>query len=113
VELVLDTPVAADPGGQFGWLRVLSGQGADRVDSLGVPPGLLTRRRVDPAGPVDNLDGLGGVREAEPAGHRDCLEDTFLDPSVGAAIRGVPGGNVLPRQGLQPLVQGGLIPSGA
>jgi site-specific recombinase XerD len=63
VQAVLDGPVAAQDVGEFGGVGLDRGQGGDRVDGLGRPLHLRLRAAGRPAA-SDDLDGLGGVREA-------------------------------------------------
>ena len=111
VEPVLDVPVVADPGGQFGRCGLLCGQCADGVDGLGAPPEVLTCAPlgVDRSALADDLDGLGGVWEAESGGHGDGFQGAFLDPPVAAGAAGVAGRDVLPRQRFEPVVLALLI----
>jgi hypothetical protein len=92
VQAHLDGPVALDPGGQFGGVCLLGGQGADRVGGLAAltafAVGLLLVR-VDRAGGAGDLDGLRGVREPEPGRDGDDPEGALLDLSVATAGGGV------------------------
>lgn len=45
---------------------------------------------VDRVGGAGDLDGLGGVREAESGRDGDGLQGALFDPSVAAARGGVP-----------------------
>src|SRR5262249_24587808 len=94
VQLVLDLPVAADPGGELAGPGLLGGQAGDHVAGLGTPPAA-----AGPAGAAGDLDGLGGVREREPGGDGDSLDDPFLDPAVAAPVGHVADRYVLPGQG--------------
>jgi len=61
------------------------------------------------AGLTDHLDGLDGVREHQPGGGRDDLDDPLLDPAVAAAILHVAQGDLLPGQAGELGVQAGLV----
>ena len=106
VELVLDVPVAADPGGRVSGLGLFGGQGADGVDDLAAPAALTVDRRAD----AGALDGLGGVREPEPGRDGDRLDGAVLDPAVAVAGVDVADRDVLPGQRFSVACRVGWLP---
>src|SRR4029079_19694224 len=78
VQPVLDLPVPADPGGEFGGAGLVVRQVGGRVNGLGAPPALLPGPGVDRAGLANDLDGLDGVRELDPGCDGDDLEGADL-----------------------------------
>lgn len=83
VQAVLDRPVTADDGREFGRAGLGSGQRRDRVDGLTGP--FLLPCQLAAAG---DLDGLGGVRERQPGGHGGDFEGSAPGPArPGPAAR--------------------------
>jgi len=76
VQAVFYGPVAADPGCEVGCGDLFGGQAGDRVHRFGGP-----FRAVQPPGFAGDLNGLAGVREHDPSGHRDAA---LLDTAVRA-----------------------------
>jgi hypothetical protein len=83
----------------------VGGQAGDGVAGLGRP----RRGLVQWPAAAPDLDGLGGVGEGDPGGHRGGVEGAPLGPAM-AFLPGVEGGPDLPPgQALQLRVQAGLV----
>ena len=62
-------------------------QRGDRIAGIGAPPAAGTG--------TGDLDGPGCVPDCDPGGHRDGLDDAFLDPAAVAAVLHVASKKVL------------------
>jgi hypothetical protein len=82
VQAVLDRPVSADVAGELPGCGLGGGQAGHGVDGDGAPSS--AGKVADAAG---ELDGLGGMREAQ-ATHDGDLQGADLDPAV-ALVAGV------------------------
>jgi hypothetical protein len=96
-------PVPPDPVGQAGGAGLGGGEAGDRVHRHGAPA--AAAQGPDPAGDPDRL---GGVGEAQISDGGDLEAAEFH--AVVAAVAGVVGdGDLAPGQGLELLVQRGLV----
>jgi hypothetical protein len=99
----LDAPVAAHVVGQAGGACLGGGEVGDRVDGHGPP--LVASKWPDSAGDAQRLGGVGEVQACDGGD----LQAAGLDAAV-AAVAGVVGDrDVAPRQGLELLVERGLV----
>jgi hypothetical protein len=89
--------------GQAGGAGLRGGAAGDRVHGHGAP--LVAGKRPDPAGAADRLGGVGEVQ----ASHGGCLQAAALGAAVAAVAGGVGDGDLAPWQGLELVVQGGLV----
>jgi hypothetical protein len=89
VQAVIYGPVAADPGREVGCGGLFGGQAGDGVHRFGAP-----FRAVQPPAFAGDLNGLAGVREHDPGGHRDDLDAALLDPAMSAGGGGACGWDV-------------------
>jgi hypothetical protein len=99
---VLDAPVAADDAREVGGARLGGGQRGDRVAGF-------TRPFPFHCAAAHDLDGLGGVREGQPAGDGGDLEGAPLAAAVPAFPLVIGGWHVTPGQRGELGVQAGLI----
>ena len=107
---VLDRPLFTEPGGQFGRAGLLGGQGRDGLPPQAVALAVVLALFVDRVAGVGDLDGLGGVREAESGRDGGGLQGVLLDLSVAAASGVCPTGMSFQAR-LQPGVQVRLVAS--
>jgi hypothetical protein len=101
----LDLPVPADPSGELGGGSLAEGQAGDRIDGDGLPFPAGQR-----PGPPGDADDLRGVREGQPGGDGDGLQDALFLAAVAAVATAGGGVDGLLRQFAQMGVQDGLIP---
>jgi hypothetical protein len=96
VDLVLDVPVAADPGGQVFRLCLVHAQVGDGVDGFGGE----AFRLVEAASAASDLQRLCGVRETVSGGDRQDLDGSDLAAAVSAVVLagGVRDGSPGPRR---------------
>src|SRR4051812_23886434 len=105
VDLVLDVPVAADPGGELGGFGLVQVQAGDGIDGLGGEP----LRLIQAAPATADLQRLRGVREPDPGGDGEDLQGADLAAAVSTV--GVAGGvrDGTPGQSGELGVQAGLV----
>jgi hypothetical protein len=92
VQLVLDRPVPTEVAGELPGCGLAGGQAGHSVDGDGAPSS--AGKVADAAG---DLDGLGGVREAQ-ASHGGDLQGADLDPTVALVAGPIQQGFVAPWQ---------------
>ncbi len=79
-EVVLDAPVATDPGGEFAAVSRAGRQARDQVDQLDRK--LACSQVLSPA---DDLEGLAGMRVVEVGEKRGCFQTADLVAVVAPA----------------------------
>ena len=104
VELVLDAPVAADPGGEFAAGGRAGRQARDQVDPL-----VRERARAQVLSPAHDLEGAAGVRVVE-VGERGRLQTPDLVAVVAPVAFVVIQADFTPGQAADLLVQPGVVP---
>jgi hypothetical protein len=95
--------VSPDEIGQPGGAGLGVGEAGEGVGDHGPPPA-----GAKVAGLADDLQDLGGVRDAEVV-DGDGLEGAQLDPAVGLVTGAVAHGHVVPGQAGAAVQQGGLV----
>lgn len=91
-----------DPGGRFLGAGFVRAEVGDRVDGLGAPAALLAGAGGDRPGAADDLEGLAGVRELDPGGDRDHLQDADLAAAVTGLGAAMTFPDIAPREAGEP-----------
>ena len=106
---VLNPPVAADVGEQVFRRGLVFGEAGEVEDGLGpgVPLAFLLVRGV----PLDEQGLLRAVEAGAPGAGQDA-QGPGLDPAAGDLAGGGGDRGVVPGQGVERLVQGGLVAEG-